>query len=153
MLPPATNRTISPIVIASQCAHRCGNPFPCVPVAQNLRTLINPHRSCLPLRRGRRPRRPAQNRLKNRQSPANPQFSTLSTTPCRFLSGCEDGCVFAFEGVSESGSGFGMGWFGLCLCLGLWLCLYLVYVRMHLHQILRRSIMFQLKLYFRIEML
>ena len=37
-------------------------------------------------------------------------LSTLSTTPCRFLSGCEGGCVFAFEGVSESGSGFGLVW-------------------------------------------
>ena len=53
------------------------------------------------------------------QSPANPhraanlsgfqQPPKFSTTPCRFLSGCEDGCVFAFEGVSESGSGSGLG--------------------------------------------
>ena len=42
------------------------------------------------------------------------QLQKFSTTPRRFLSGCEDGCVFAFEGVSESGSGSGLGcvWVG-----------------------------------------
>ena len=51
-------------------------------------------------------------------SPANPyhvpspsgfqQSPKFSTTPCRFLSGCEDGFVFEFEGVSESGSVSGL---------------------------------------------
>ena len=36
------------------------------------------------------------------------QSPKFSTTPCRFLSGCEDGFVFEFEGVSESGSEFGL---------------------------------------------
>ena len=36
------------------------------------------------------------------------QSPKFSTTPCRFLSACEYGFVFEFEGVSESGSVSGL---------------------------------------------
>ena len=50
-------------------------------------------------------------RRSNRKSPEPRGFQQppqFSTTPCRFLAGCEDGFVCEFDDGSESGSGFGL---------------------------------------------
>ena len=56
MLPPQRNH--SRTVIASQCAHWRGNPFPAIRSRHNCQSPAKAHQSSRPFRRGRRPRRP-----------------------------------------------------------------------------------------------